>query len=119
MEHVLMPTLLERIAQLGCSTRKHNENCRRKVCRRYGYCMPLREQDHAHLYRCPYDLDDLWFDRAAAVGKVCARLMKVAETRSAARGLPSPFAPRPVPDHLDLSKPLDVAALLAPLPKAE
>ena len=108
-----MPTLLERTFQLGCSTRKRNEHCRRNVCRRYGYCVPPRDDDNAHFYRCPYDSDDLWLNRAAAVGKLAQRLKKAAETHYAERGLPSPFAPKPVPDHLDLTRPLDFAALLA------
>src|SRR4051812_38867541 len=112
MERAMMPKMLDRIIQLGCSTRNHNEKCRRNVCRRYRCCVPPRATDDAHLYRCPYDSDDLWSDRAAIVGKVAARLMKVAEASSDARGLPSPFALKPVPDHLDLAKPLHFAALL-------
>ena len=114
-----MPTLLERIVQLGCSTRKHNEDCRRKICGRYGYCVPPRDFEHQSLYRCPFDADDAWLDRASAVGKIAERLKKIAEDGQSARGEPSPFTPKSVPDHLDLTKPLDFAALLTPRPDAQ
>jgi hypothetical protein len=41
------------------------------------------------------------------------RLIKASEAGSAARGVPSHFAPEPAPDHLDLTRPFDAAALLA------
>ena len=41
------------------------------------------------------------------------RLIKAAEGGYAARGVPSPFAPEPAPDHLDLTRPFDAAELLA------
>ena len=41
------------------------------------------------------------------------RLIKAADEGSAARGVPSPFVPEPAPDHLDLTRPFDSAALLA------
>ncbi len=114
-----MPTILEREVQLVCSTRRRNENCRRAVCRRYGFCVPPRHEEHRGFYRCPFDTDDAWLNRVGVVGKIAARLMKVAETGCAARGVPLPFAPPPVPDHLDLTKRLDVAALLSPRPDEE
>ena len=114
-----MPTILERVVQLVCSIGQRNEGCRRAVCRRYRLCVPPRDVNHEHFYRCPFDADDAWLIRAGVVGKLAERLMKVAETSCAARGLPSPFAPPPVPDHLDLTKPLDLAALLSLRPDAE
>jgi hypothetical protein len=41
------------------------------------------------------------------------RLIKASEAGSAARGVPSPFAPELAPDHLDLTRSFDAAALLA------
>jgi hypothetical protein len=116
MECALMPTMLEREVQLLCSIRARDKNCRRAICRRYGYCVPPRDYEHQSFYRCPFDDEDAWLNRVDVVGKVAERLMKVAEASNAARGLPSPLAPKPIPDHLDLTKPLDVAALLASRP---
>jgi len=41
------------------------------------------------------------------------RLIKVSEAGTAARGVPSPFSPEPLLDHLDLTRAFDAAALLA------
>ena len=41
------------------------------------------------------------------------RLIKAGEAGCAARGVPSRFAPDPAPDHLDLTRPIDISALLA------
>jgi hypothetical protein len=39
-------------------------------------------------------------------------MVKVVEAGCAARGEPSPLAPQPAPDHLDLTRPFDAAGLL-------
>jgi hypothetical protein len=113
MECADMPTELERIVQLVCSTSRRNETCRRGVCRRYGYCLPPRVRYNRRLFRCPFDADDTWPRRHAIVEKLAERLIKAGEAGCATRGVPSPFAPEPVPDHLDLTRPFDAAALLA------
>ena len=112
-----MPKPLERQVQLLCSTRRRNERCVRAVCRRYGYCVPPRDEEHQFFFRCPFDAEDAWLNRVGVVGKIAARLMKIADAGYSARGQPSPFAPPPASDHLDLTKPLDVAALLAARPE--
>jgi hypothetical protein len=114
-----VPNPLERQVQLLCSTLRRNDSCDRAVCRRYGFCVPPRDEEHQAFFRCPFDAEDAWLNRVGVVGKIRARLMKIAEARCTARSLPSLFAPRPVPDHLDLTKPLDVAALLAQRPHEE
>ena len=108
-----MPTELEKIVQLVCSTSRRNESCRRGVCRRYGYCLPPRLPSNRRLFRCPFDADDTWPRRHAVVEKLAERLIKVADAGSAARGVPSPFAPEPALDHLDLNRPFDAVAMLA------
>jgi hypothetical protein len=111
MERALMPTLLERTVQLGCSAARPHLGCRRGICRRYRLCVPPRDPKHCGFYRCPFDSDDAWESRADLVEKIAARLMKIADAGYAARGEPLRFAPAPPPDHLDLTKPLEVAAL--------
>ena len=106
-----MPTPLERILQLACSAARPHLGCRRGICRRYRLCVPPRDRKHCGFYRCPFDSADAWQSRADLVEKIAARLMKAADAGHAARGLPSRFAPAPVVDHLDLTKPLDFAAL--------
>ena len=108
-----MPTEIERIVQLICSTWRRNETCRRGVCRRYGYCLPPRIPHDRRLFRCPFDSDDNWPRRHAVVEKFAERLIKVAEAGCVARGVPSPFAPDPAPNHLDLTRPIHIPALLA------
>jgi hypothetical protein len=113
MERARMPAMLGRILQLVCSAGERKAYCRRAVCRRYRYCVPPRNRDDANLFRCPYDHDDdAWERRAGAAGTIARRLIKVAEAGYAARCEPSPFA-APAADHLDLTQPLDVAALIA------
>ena len=108
-----MPAMLGRILQLVCSAGERKAYCRRAVCRRHRYCVPPRDPDEANLFRCPYDHDDDALERrAGAAGKIAARLIKVAEAGYDARGDPSPFA-APAADPLDLTQPLDLAALLA------
>ena len=106
-----MPNLLDRTIQLAFSAGPRNRWCRRLVCRRSGLCLPPRNAEHPHFFRCPFDSEDDWRDRADLAGKIAARLTKVAEKGYVARGLRSPFARPPAIDHLDLSTPLDVAAL--------
>jgi hypothetical protein len=108
-----MPTEIEKIVQLVCSTLRSTGSCRRGVCRRYGYCLPPRAPDNCRLFRCPFDSSDAWPRRHAVVEKLAERLIKVAEAGSAARGVPSRLAPDPAPDHLDLTRPIDIPALLA------
>ena len=108
-----MPTLLERQVQLVCTIAERNEHCRRAVCLRYGYCVPPRAPEGRHLFRCRFDPDDIWPRRHAVARMLAERLMKEAEAAYAARGVPSPFAQEPAPDHLDLTRPFNAAALLA------
>ena len=106
-----MPDKLERVVQLACSAGPRSPHCRRPACRRHRYCMPPRDPENESLFRCPYDFD-AWDRRLDAAGAIARRLAKIAEAAHAARGEPSPFAP-PAADPLDLTKPLDVTALLA------
>lgn len=108
-----MPTELEKIVQLICSTKRRNASCRRGICRRYGYCLPPRVPYDRNLFRCSFDSDDVWPRRHAVVAMLAEHLIKAADEGAAARGVPSPFAPEPAPDHLDLTRPFDAAALLA------
>ena len=111
-----MPAELGRFLQLVCSAGRRKYYCRRPVCRRYRYCVPPRDPDNENLFRCPFDEDDAWERRADAAGTIALRLTKAAEAGYAARGQPSPFA-SPAADPLDLTKPLDVAALFAERPE--
>lgn len=115
MEYWTVPTLLERIVQLSCSAGIRHKGCRRPVCRRLRLCMPPRDRQNPAFRRCPFDTHQAWTGRVGAMEKIAERMIKVAEKAHAARGMPSPFAPKPIADHLDLSKPLDVAALIGPL----
>jgi hypothetical protein len=108
-----MPTEIEKVVQLVCSTLRRTGSCRRGVCRRYGYCLPPRSPGDRCLYRCPFDSSDTWPRRHAVAGKLAKRLIQAAEAGSAARGVPSRFAPDPAPDHLDLTRPIDIPTLLA------
>ena len=108
-----MPTQIDKVVQLICSTLRSTESCRRGVCRRHGYCLPPRAPDNCRLFRCPFDSSDTWPRRHAVVGKLAERLIKAAEAGSAARGVPSRLAPDPAPDHLDLTRPIDIPAQLA------
>jgi hypothetical protein len=108
-----MPTQLERVIQLVCSTAQRNESCPRALCRRYRYCVPPRVAYDRNLYRCPLDPEDLWPRRHAVAKMLAERLIMVGQAGYAARGKPSPFAPEPELDHLDLTRPFDTAALVA------
>jgi hypothetical protein len=116
MERAFMPDMLARVMQLVCSAGPRSRYCRRAVCHRYRYCVPPRDPDDESLFYCPHDEYDAWERRADAAATIARRLMKAAEAGYAARGEPSPFAP-PAADPLDLTKPLDVAALLAEQPE--
>jgi len=116
MEHACMPDLLQRTLQLACSARQRKACCRRKICRRYGFCVPPRDEEIPELFRCPYDDRNEWPKRVEPAFKIAERLKKVAEAACAARGQKSPFA-TPAPHHLDITRPLDVAALFDEPPK--
>jgi hypothetical protein len=116
MERARMPAMLARILQLVCSAGRRDEYCRRAVCRRYRYCVPPRDPDNESLFRCPFDDFDAGDRRVDAAGTIARRLIKAAEAGYAARGQPSPFA-SPASDPLDLTQPLDAAALLAERPE--
>jgi hypothetical protein len=80
-------------------------------------CTPPRDVDG--LFHCPHDDWKSWQHRLEVTDKLIERLQKIADKAHAARGLPPPFA-SPVPaDHLDLTKPFDVVALLAAPPPEE
>ena len=106
-----MPTEIEKVVQLACSALRKNESCRRGVCRRYGYCLPPRVPGDRRLFRCPFDSSGDWPRRHAVVQQLAERLIKAGEAGCAARGVPSRFAPGPAPDHLDLTRPIDIPAL--------
>ena len=110
-----LPTLLEWEMQLLCSAGPRHRYCRRRACRRYRYCVPPRDLDHPPLHRCSFDGFDAWAQRVLLVEKVVERLMKDVDVVAAGRGRQPPFTPPETPDHLDLTKPLDVAALRAAL----
>jgi hypothetical protein len=107
-----MPTEIGKIVQLVCSAGQKSEACRRGICRRNRYCAPPRVAYDRNLFRCRFDSDDLWPRRHAVAKMLAERLIKVGEVGYAARGKPSPFAPEPELDHLDLTRPFDTAALL-------
>ena len=108
-----MPTELQRLLQLVCSTKQRNESCPRALCRRYRYCVPPRLHYDRNLFRCRFDSAELWPRRHAVAKMLAERLIKATEMDYAARGVPSPFAPEPELDHLDLTWPFDAPALLA------
>ena len=114
-----MQTLLERTIQLAFAAGPRHVHCRRAVCRRFRHCVPPRDGETPGRFRCPFDSNDLWESRAAVATKIAERLTKVAEKHCSARGLPSPFSTPVAVDHLDLAKPLDVAALRAAKPDEE
>jgi hypothetical protein len=104
---------LERVIQLICSSGVRNASCRRGVCRRNGFCVPPPLPYDRRLFRCPFDPDDVWPRRHAVVAMLAERLIKVAEVGYyGPRGVPSPFAPEPALDHLDLTRPFDHVGLL-------
>jgi hypothetical protein len=102
--------------QLTFSVFELDPRCRRGICLRYRRCVPPRLHKGTVVYRCPYDTEEAWERRAAAARMTIERLMKVAETRCEELGIPFPFARTPKPDHFDLTKPLDLAPVLAPPP---
>ena len=108
-----MPTLLERTMQIAFATGPRSARCWRTVCRRFGHCVPPPHEETPGCFRCPFDEDDAWDGRAAIAAKIAERLIKVAKKNCSARKIRSPFSPVPVADHLDIARPLDVAALRA------
>jgi hypothetical protein len=75
--------------------------------------VPPRLRNDRNLYRCRLDPDDLWPRRHAVAKMLAERMIKAAEAGYAAREVPSPFAPEPALDHLDLTRAFDADALLA------
>jgi hypothetical protein len=105
--------MLKRTMQLAFAAGARHRRCRRAVCSRFGYCLPPADKQTPSHFRCPFDESDAWEIRANVAAKIAERLIKVAERNCSARGVPSPFSPPPPADHLDLTKPLDIAALRA------
>lgn len=101
--------------QIVFSIVERHPRCRRGICRRYRRCVPPRDPRGALLYRCRFDSAQKWEEREGVARIVLERLMKRVEARYAALGIPVPHASAPAPDHLDLARPLDSAALLGPL----
>jgi hypothetical protein len=78
--------------------------------------VPPRDEGSRHVFRCWFDRDEAWERRILAVERLVEHMMKWAEEDAFLKGRPPPFAEPAAPDHLDLSRPLDFAALFAPAP---
>ncbi len=102
---------VELIVQRAFSAVARHKDCRRAICLRHPYCMPPRSAVHPSVFRCPFDSEENWQMRFAAVQKLSERMKRILERQLAALGKPSPFEPPPEPDLLDIDRPLDLAAL--------
>ena len=102
---------VELIVQRAFSAGARHKNCRRAICLRHPYCMPPRSTLHPSMFRCPFDTEEDWQMRFAAVQKLSERMKRILERQLSALGKPSPFEPPPEPDPLDIDQPLDLAAL--------
>ena len=102
---------VELIVQRAFSAGARHKNCRRAICLRHPYCMPPRSTLHKSMFRCPFDTEEDWKMRFAAVQKLSERMKRILERQLSALGKPSPFAPPSEPDPLNIDRPLDVAAL--------
>lgn len=110
-----MSNEITQLLQLAFSSGIRHDYCRRPACRRAGYCVPPRDPARQNLFACPFEPFEIWCERGEAAEKVAARLRHMIDAKRARRGRPPLFAPPPPPgpaDHLDLSKPLDIEALL-------
>jgi hypothetical protein len=111
LERAPFPTLLDRTVQGICSIGLRHKHCSRAVCRRTSVCTPPRHKWETTLFRCRFDDEQKWRNRALMVGLLSERLRKICEEAHATRGLPSPFA-EPAVDHLDLTRPFDIGEQL-------
>ncbi len=102
---------VELIVQRAFSAIARDKRCRRAICLHHGFCVPPRSKNHPSVFRCPFDSEEDWQMRFAAVQKLGERMKRILERQLSALGKPSPFEPPSEPDPLDIDQPLDLAAL--------